>query len=90
MPSTTKTPKWIQGWEQARRSGRRGFIFVFNTTDYVYDPNSGLPPCRLKYYLAQRLQGEGYTVWGYSLGQGIYRLSRQNNQRPEVTDPPQS
>ena len=87
MPSTTKTPKWIQEWEQARRSGRRGFIFVFNTTDYVYDPNSGLPPCRLKYYLAQRLQGEGYTVWGYSLGQGIYRLSRQNNQRPEVTDP---
>jgi SpoVK/Ycf46/Vps4 family AAA+-type ATPase len=83
MPST---PKWIQEWEQARRSGRRGFIFVFNTTDYVYD-HSGLPPCRLKYYLAQRLQREGYTVWGYSLGQGIYRLSRQNNQRPEVTDP---
>ena len=84
MPST---PKWVQEWEQARQSGRRGFIFVFNTTDYVYDPNSGLPPCRLKYYLAQRLQREGYTVWGYSLGQGIYRLSRQNNQRPEVTDP---
>ncbi|MEM2446365.1 MAG: ATP-binding protein [Candidatus Bathyarchaeia archaeon] len=83
----TKSPKWVQDWERSRRSGRKGFIFVFNTTDYVYDPTNGLLPCRLKYYLAQRLQREGYTVWGYSLGQGLYRLSGDNQQRPNVNDP---
>lgn len=81
-----KEPKWILDLEQARRSGERCFIFVFNTTDYVYNPSSGIPPCRLKYYLAQKFQREGYIVWGCSLGQGLYRLSEQNRQRPEVTD----
>ena len=82
-----KEPRWILDLERARRSGERCFILVFNTTDYVYNPSSGIPPCRLKYYFAQKFQKEGYIVWGYSLGQGLYRLSEQNRQRPQVTNP---
>lgn len=80
-------PKWLQEWEQARWSGQRCFILVFNTTDYIHDSGSGIRPCRLKYHLAQRLERDGYLVWGYSVGQGLYRLSRQNAHRPEVQDP---
>jgi transitional endoplasmic reticulum ATPase len=89
-----RKPQWFGKWEEARQSHTRGFILVYNTNDLVYAPDSGIPPCLLKFFIAQYLAREGYVVAGFSLAQGLHPLNPLDNRRfpVSVTNPrdPQS
>lgn len=74
-------PNWLQQFDRYRQAGARGFIVTFNTGDFVFDPSRAIPTCRLIYFLAQKLAREGYIVWGFSLGRGLFPLSPSNDRQ---------
>jgi DNA polymerase III delta prime subunit len=68
------TAKWLEALEQARAENTPGVVLVFNTTDRVYIPETGLPVMTLKYFLAEYLARQGLAVGGFSLAEGLQVL----------------
>ncbi len=79
-------PEWLQQFDRYRQAGARGFIMTFNTGDFIFDPSRTIPTCRLVYFLAQKLNREGYTVWGFSLGRGLFPFSPSNDRQRLTPD----
>jgi len=67
-------PSWLDRFDRVRAGRDRGIIFERNTADLVYYPESGIPPCRLKLFLAQLLAPHGYRVASFSLAHGLQEL----------------
>jgi SpoVK/Ycf46/Vps4 family AAA+-type ATPase len=83
----TMMPKWLIRFEEARQGRTPGIVLVFNTTDRVVYPESGILPCALKFFMAQHLTRQGFSVAGFSLSSGLQELkppgeSRQSNNSP--------
>jgi SpoVK/Ycf46/Vps4 family AAA+-type ATPase len=68
-------PRWFVRFEEVRQSHTKGCILVYNTNDLVYYPESEIPPCLLKFFLAQYLELQGYAVAGFSLALGLHPLT---------------
>jgi hypothetical protein len=80
-------PRWFVRFEEARQSNTKGCILVYNTNDLVYYPDSGVPPCLLKFFLAQYLERQGYAVAGFSLAQGLHLLTPSDARAPHGARP---
>lgn len=83
-------PRWLTQLEEARQAGVRGFILTGNTSDLVYYAGSPMPPCHVRFFLAQWLAREGYDVYLYSLSNGLQRLLRSEERATvlrEIADP---
>ena len=83
-------PEWVQKFDRHRQAGVRTFILTFNTNDFVFVPSDPERSSRPVYFLAQKLADEGYTVYGFSLGRGLFSLmppdARQRVSMPSEVD----
>jgi len=83
-------PEWVQQFDRHRQAGVRAFILTFNTNDFVFVPSDPERSSRPVYFLAQKLADEGYTVYGFSLGRGLFSLmppnARQRVSMPNEVD----
>lgn len=68
-------PKWLVQFEEAVQQKAPRIVLVFNTSDFVYAPDAGIPaPVQLKYFLARYLGRRGYAIGAYSLAAGLQEL----------------
>jgi transitional endoplasmic reticulum ATPase len=71
-------PEWVQKFDRHRQAGVRAFILTFNTNDFVFVPSEPERSSRPIYFLAQKLADEGYAVYGFSFGRGLFSLMPPN------------
>lgn len=67
-------PVWLDELDQAFAAGVHGVILTGNTNDYVYNPSGKIGVYSVRYYLARKLQHEGYDVYFFAQATGVQPL----------------